>query len=188
MRSKLAEQGARVARRLITAAAVGALALTACGPQREAGDASGAAASKAPDFSVDLVTGDTFRLSDHLGKDVIVIDFWTTFCQPCVGALQHLEHIYEAKKGKGLVVLAVAMDPPDTAGQVVPFVKSHKLTFPVAHDLQSRVTDLYNKKSLAPYQVLIGRDGRIVKQRESYQPGDEKGMEADIDLALSIAR
>jgi peroxiredoxin len=161
------------------------LGLASCEPSQGANDPSKASQSKAPDFSVDLLTGDTFRLSDHLGKEVIVIDFWTTFCQPCVGALQHLEHTYQAKKGQGLVILAVAMDPPDTAAQVAPFVRSHKLTFPVAHDIQSRVTDLYNKKSLAPFQVLIGRDGRIIKLRESYQPGDEVGMAADIDAALA---
>ena len=130
-------------------------------------------------------TGETFRLSEHLGKSVIVLDFWTTFCQPCLPVLQHLEHTYQAKKDQGLVVLAVAMDPPDTAGQVVPFVRARKLSFPVANDTQSRVTDLYNKKSLAPFQVLIGRDGRILKQRESYQPGDEAGMNADIEAALA---
>lgn len=142
-------------------------------------------AQQAPDFQVNLLEGGQFRLSEHLGKDVIVIDFWTTFCQPCIGALHHLEAIYEKKKGQGLVVLGVSMDPPDTASAVGPFIRSHNLTFPVAHDVQSRVTDLYNKKSTMPYSVIIARDGRIMKIRESFQPGDEAAMEKDIDLALA---
>jgi peroxiredoxin len=181
----MGQVGARVVRRGITALLSLVVGLAACGPQEPASDASRASsATRAPDFSIDLVNGETFRLSEHLGKEVIVIDFFTTFCQPCVGALQHLQASYTKDQPQGLVVLAVAMDPPDTSGQIVPFVRSHKLTFPVAHDAQSRVTDLYNKKSLAPFQVLIGRDGRIIKQRESYQPGDEVGMEQDIQVAL----
>jgi peroxiredoxin len=138
----------------------------------------------APDFAVDLTTGDTFRLAEHLGKEVVVIDFWTTFCVPCVAVLQHLEELQNKYKDKGLVVLGVAMDPPETAGQIGPFIRSHGLRFPIAHDINSQVTNLYNKKTAAPYQVLIGRDGQIIKRRETYQPGDEVGMEADVVAAL----
>lgn len=148
------------------------------------GYASGA--QRAPDFQVALLDGGTFRLSEHTGKHVVVLDFWTTFCQPCIGALHHLETIYEGHKGEGLVVLGVSMDPPDTASAVGPFVRSHNLTFPVAHDVQSRITDLYNKKSAMPFSVIIARDGQIMKVRESFQPGDEAGMEQDVKTALSI--
>ncbi len=160
-------------------------ALAACGPSGpQVASPIGARGATAPDFTVDLVGGETFKLSDYKGK-VVVVDFWTTFCQPCVGSLLHLEKSYESRRDKGLVVLGVAMDPPETAGNVVPFVRSHGLTFPVAHDQQSRVTDLYNKKSSAPYSVLIGRDGKILKIRESFQPGDEPGIDADLDAALA---
>jgi peroxiredoxin len=163
-----------------------ALGAAACATSSTgAGGPSVSTAEQAPDFQVDLLEGGKFRLSEHYGKDVVIIDFWTTFCQPCIGALRELEAIYEKRKGDGLVVLGVSMDPPDTASAVGPFVRSHKLSFPVAHDVQSRIIDLYNKKSAMPYSVIIGRDGRILKIRESFQPGDEAAMEKDIDLALS---
>ena len=142
-------------------------------------------AQKAPDFTVDLLSGERFRLADHVGKDVVVIDFWTTFCQPCVGALEHLQQSYVKHKGEGFVVLGVSMDPPETAGQVPAFVRTHGLSFPVVHDGDSRVTELYNKKSSAPYQVLIARDGSIVRIRETFQPGDEVSMESDIATTLA---
>lgn len=177
----------RVHRSLLRVLAV-TLAVGAAACATSSGDAAGpavASSERAPDFQVDLLEGGKFRLSEHFGKDVVIIDFWTTFCQPCIGALRELEAIYEKRKGDGLVVLGVSMDPPDTASAVGPFVRSHKLSFPVAHDVQSRIIDLYNKKSAMPYSVIIGRDGRIVKIRESFQPGDEAAMEKDIDLALS---
>lgn len=147
-------------------------------------DGSTASGARAPDFAVDLLNGSTFRLSDHIGKHVVVIDFWTTFCQPCLPAMLHLEEIYKKYGKQGLVVLGVSMDPRH-CGNVPLFVRSRGLTFPVAHDAQSRVTDLYNKKSSAPFQVLISKQGVIVKQREAYQPGDEVGMEEDIKAALA---
>lgn len=161
-----------------------ALASASCQP---ANDPSQVAASveKAPEFSINLLSGESFRLGDHLGKEVIVLDFWTTFCQPCVGSLAHLNEVYKKRKDQGLVVLAISMDPPDTAGSVAPFVRSHNLEMPAAHDIDSNVTNLYNKKSTAPFQVLIGRDGRIIKQRESYQPGDDASIDHDIETALA---
>ncbi len=165
---------------------LGCAAATGCSGSQAPGSNSPANSSvgKAPDFSVELLKGDTFRLSDHLGKDVIVIDFWTTFCVPCIAVLRHLQEVQDKYKDRGLVVIGVSMDPPETAGQIGPFVNTHHLTFPIAHDVDSQVTNLYNKKTTAPYQVLIGRDGQILKRRETYQPGDETGMEADILAAL----
>lgn len=162
------------------------LAASACGgPTAQPAAGPRSVAKKAPDFTVDLVSGERFRLADHVGKDVVVIDFWTTFCQPCVGALEHLQKSYANHKTDGLVVLGVSMDPPETAGQVPSFVRTHGLSFPVVHDADSRVTELYNKKSSAPFQVLIARDGSIVRIRETFQPGDEVSMESDIATALA---
>ena len=145
-------------------------------------------AQKAPDFTIDLLSGERFRLADHLGKDVVVLDFWTTFCQPCVGALAQLETSYQRHRRDGLVVLAVSIDPPETAAQVPAFVRTHGLSFPVAHDADSHVTELYDKKATAPYQVLIARDGSIVRIRDMFQPGDEVEMERDVETALSIEK
>ncbi len=173
---------------LSTLAALGALTalVPGCSPHPPS-DASRASViyDKAPDFKVELLSGETFHLADHLGKDVIVLDFWTTFCQPCIGSLRGLNEMYKKHKGEGLVVIAVSMDQPETAGNITPFVQSHGLTLPVAYDSTSRIADLYNKKSTAPFQVLIGRDGRILKQREAYQPGDDPAVERDIEMALS---
>jgi peroxiredoxin len=160
-----------------------ALACASCVPSGD--PATAASVDTAPDFAIDLTNGEAFRLRDHLGKKVIVIDFWTTFCNPCVGSLTHLNALYKKHKDAGLVVLAISMDPPDTAGNVIPFLRSRGLEMPAAHDVSSTVTNLYNKKSTAPFQVLIGRDGRILKQRESYQPADDASIQQDIETALA---
>jgi len=163
-----------------------AIAAAACGSSQAAGPGAAApvGAGSAPDFTVELIDGETFRLSDHLGKEVVVIDFWATFCVPCLAVLKHLQELHDKYKDKGLVVLGVSLDPPETAGQIQPFVRSRNLTYAIAHDVNSQIANLYNKKGSAPYQVLIGRAGHVIKRRETYQPGDEVGMEQEIAAAL----
>jgi peroxiredoxin len=75
------------------------------------GAAAPGSGTAAPDFTARDVDGKTFRLSDHLGKGVILLDFWSTFCEPCKAEFPHLNAMYAAKKDKGLLVLGVAMCP-----------------------------------------------------------------------------
>jgi len=175
------------------AAAMGALAVAGCGASQAAAPgaksdvpSAGPKTGMAPGFTIDLIDSETFRLEEHLGKDVVVIDFWATYCTPCMSVMHHLEGLHKRFGDKGLVILAVAMDPPESAGQIVPFIKTRGFSFRVAHDVNSLITQLYNKKSSAPYQVLIGRDGKVLKVRDAYHPGDEQGMEADILAALGV--
>ena len=68
--------------------------LAACGAPATTAGAGGAAAEpkapsgpKAPDFTLPALDGSTVRLSDHLGKGVILIDFWSTTCDPCLAEM-----------------------------------------------------------------------------------------------------
>jgi peroxiredoxin len=138
----------------------------------------------APDFTARDVDGKTFRLSDHLGKRVILLDFWATFCEPCKAEFPHLGDLYTRDKDKGLLVLGVAMDGPESSSEVPAFVKRHDVNFPVVLDDDSRIASLYDPKKSMPLSVLIGKDGRIAVVREGYNPGDEKLVEADVSKAL----
>ncbi|MEO1335180.1 MAG: TlpA disulfide reductase family protein, partial [Myxococcota bacterium] len=67
-------------------------------------DASSKSA-KLPDFTLETVDGDRFRLSDHVGNKVIVMSFWATWCNPCMAELPHLDEIYQSEKDNGLLIL-----------------------------------------------------------------------------------
>jgi len=168
-----------------------AMALCACGsgqsraiPSTEGSSASSAAGTLAPDFTGRDVVGNTFRLSDHLGKDVVLLDFWSTYCEPCKAEFPHLQALYEGQRAQGLLVVGVAMDGPETVADVPSFVKRFDLHFPVVTDEDSRIASLYNPKKSMPLSVLIDKGGRIVAIREGYAPGDEKRVAADVDKAL----
>lgn len=139
--------------------------------------------SNVTDFTLTDIDGKSVSLSDHLGKRAIVMDFWATWCKPCIAELTHMQKVYEAKKD-GLVVLAISMDASETEAQVAPTVKSKGWTFPVLLDSETRATSLYNPRRAAPYTIIIDRHGKILRKREGFNPGDEVEMEKDIEAAM----
>jgi peroxiredoxin len=143
------------------------------------------APSRLPDFELNSIDGDPVRLSDHLGKEVIVLDFWATWCEPCKAEMPHLDRIYRAKKDRGLIVIAIAMDDPSTVGQVVPYVKESGYSFPVVLDPNGRASNLYNTHKSAPYMVIIGRNSTIVHEAAGFEPAAGKLLEERIEKILA---
>jgi peroxiredoxin len=136
------------------------------------------------DFTLRDLDGKTVRLSDYLGKDVILLDFWATWCVPCGAELPHLESLYRSNRGRGFVVLGIDMDGPETMAQVGPFARRYDLTFPVLLDEETRVVGLYNPKRVAPMTILIDRRGQVARVRSGYNAGDERLIAEDVKSLL----
>jgi peroxiredoxin len=151
------------------------------------GAASTSSGEVAADFTARDVDGNTFRLADHLGKEVVLLSFWSTFCEPCKAEFPHLRALYAANRARGLIVVGVAMDGPESIAEVPAFVKRYRVEFPVVLDEDSRIASLYDPKKSMPFSVLIGRDQRTAAVREGYSPGDEKFVAADVTKALDEA-
>ncbi|MBI3202077.1 MAG: TlpA family protein disulfide reductase [Myxococcales bacterium] len=149
--------------------------------------ATGAEGSGArpPDFELSTIDGKTVRLSDHLGKDVVLIDFWATFCDPCMASMPHLDELYKKHKDKGFVVLGVSIDGPDSVAQVKSTVAKLGVSFPILLDQETSVVALYNPKTSAPFSVLIGRDGSVIAKKEGYTTGDGAAVDRDVEAALA---
>lgn len=176
----------RAAVALAGAIACGAIACACASPGAAAGGGSAlAAGTRATDFTVRDTKGHTVRLGDYLGKDAVLLDFWATYCEPCLAEMPHLEKMYEANKDRGFVVIALSMDGPDTVAEVPSFAARNGLTFPVTLDEDSRVAAVYNPKSSAPLSVLIDKHGNVVRVREGYNPGDEALVSADVESAVA---
>jgi peroxiredoxin len=139
---------------------------------------------RAPDFELRSLDGKNVRLADHFGKDVVLIDFWATYCQPCLVALPHLDELYKKYKGRGFVVLAVAIDEAALGSRVRVEAAKLRLSFPVLLDPETEVVARYNPKSSAPYSVLVGRDGRILARREGYTVSEREVLEREVLAAL----
>ena len=115
----------------------------------------------APDFTLQSITGETYRLSDLRGQ-AVVINLWATWCPPCRAEMPALQKMYEEYKAQGLVILAVNSTVQDTASAVAPFAAEYGLTFPILLDETGSVTSAYQVRSL-PSSYFIDRKG-IVRQ------------------------
>lgn len=108
------------------------------------------------DFTANLADGGSFTLSEQEGK-VVLLNFWATWCGPCVGELPAFPRLIE-KYGDQLALLAV--NCMEDAKTVRAFLDKNGYDFPVALDEEGTVSALYPTDGI-PYTVLIGPDGVI---------------------------
>lgn len=170
--------------------ATGSTGSTGEGPKVPGTDGTGSAAAPgakrfekqgtAPDFTLPTLQGETVSLSDYQGK-VVLIDFWATWCDPCLQEMPELVHLYEEKKDQGFEILAVSIDGPETAAQVSTVVQQKKMPFPILLDEESTVVERYNPKVRLPYTAVLDREGSILLKRAGYQPGDAKSWQTLVD-------
>ena len=113
----------------------------------------------APDFSLGLVDGNTFKLSEHRGK-VVVIDFWATWCGPCKIEIPWFVEFQTKYGAQGLQVVGVSVD--DTVDKLNPFIREFKMNYPVLQGLgHDDLTNAYGPMWGIPVTAVISRDGKI---------------------------
>lgn len=121
----------------------------------------------APDFKLPGIDGKDVAMTDLKGS-VVVLDFWATWCGPCVASLPHLEKIYQDNKAAGVKIYAVNVD--QDKAKVAPFIAEHKLTVPVLLDSeQTGVGEKYGANAI-PETVVIGKDGKVKKVFVGFDP------------------
>lgn len=113
----------------------------------------------APDFTLPALLGGIIRLADLRGQ-VVLLNFWATWCVPCRAEMPALEALYQRYKDTGLEVLAVNMDTLSTAS-VEAFVQEVRVTFPIVLDPAWSTARLYQVRGL-PTTYLIDRAGNVV--------------------------
>jgi peroxiredoxin len=133
----------------------------------------------APDFAAVDMKGVPFRLSEHRGQ-VVLINFFATWCAPCLIEMPHLRRIYDQNKDKGFLLVVVSAEGMSAAADVRAFGLRHELNFPLILDEDLRISGLLNPKKAAPLSVLINRSGKIVVVRDGYNAGDEVVLEQDV--------
>src|SRR5207253_11277583 len=110
-------------------------------------------------FSLDTLGGPRFNLADQKGK-VVVLDFWATWCGPCMQSLPMIEEVVKEFADRDVRLFAVNMEEqPD---QIKAVMERHKLNFPVVLDRDGAAAARYAVTAI-PQTVLIDRDGKIAR-------------------------
>jgi len=112
-----------------------------------------------PNFSFELA-GQPRRLSDFRGQ-VVVLNFWATWCPPCVAEMPSLERIHQRFSARGLVVLGVSVDADNA--EYENFLRTYKITFPNYRDPSKGIATRYGT-FMYPETYIIDRQGRLVRK------------------------
>ncbi len=148
----------------------------------EAGGESSALVGKpAPDFKLPLVDGSTFQLAHEKGK-IVVLDFWATWCGPCVRSLPGLIQSMSPFPPDRVTFIGVDQDEP--AATVKQFLETRGWKLNAALDDGSRVGQQYGADAI-PHTVIIGTDGKIAWVKTSYIPGEEDAASKEVNQLLA---
>ncbi|MCB9422286.1 MAG: TlpA family protein disulfide reductase [Ardenticatenaceae bacterium] len=111
----------------------------------------------APNFTSPVLSGGEVALADYSG-DVVIVNFWATWCPPCKAEMPGINAFYERHQEEGLVVLAV--NAKESESLVRPFIEASGFTFPVLLDPAGSVVNQYQIRSF-PTTLIIDRDGVV---------------------------
>jgi thiol-disulfide isomerase/thioredoxin len=117
----------------------------------------------------------------------VVLDFWATWCKPCVAAIPELEQTARDLGPRGLTIVGVSVDGPRNYAKVRPFVAKLGITYPVTLDDDGTLQEKYQVRSI-PTTVLIDPGGAIVKVVQGYRPGESQALRAAIEALLPATR
>jgi thiol-disulfide isomerase/thioredoxin len=124
------------------------------------GDASPSTLKSAPDFSLKTVDGKSVSLSEYRGK-VVLVDFWGTYCPPCIEAIPSLVKLRNQLKPSGFEIIGVACDPdPDGKKLIAEAVKKLKISYPIVR-IDEPTALAYGVDAL-PALFLIDRQGNLL--------------------------
>lgn len=151
-------------------AAVAALLLLVASPYSRQGE-SGTVGSKAIDFPFEL-NGKPAQLSDLRGK-IVVLNFWATWCPPCVEEMPALSRLHQQIISSGGMVLGISVD--DDEAQYQKFLADHQISFPNYRDPTKNISASYGSFRF-PETYIIDRNGKIARKIIGPQVWDSPEM------------
>lgn len=117
------------------------------------------------------------------GEKLTVIDFWATWCRPCLRAIPELNDIHDIYSEKGVSVIGINCDGPRSASKVIPLSRSLQIRYHVLKDMNA---DIMKRLNLSAFPTLVIADdnGSILWVHEGFIPGDEVTIKQQIEKYL----
>ena len=122
---------------------------------------------KAPDFELYALDGEVIKLSDYIGK-IVLLDFWATWCGPCRMAIPDLVEL-QNKYENDLVIIGISLDQPYTQQNLKPFIEKYGINYTIVLGTLE-VVEAYGNIRGIPTSFVINREGKIVNKFTGYVP------------------
>lgn len=135
-------------------------------------------------FYLDDINGETTAYNEIKGEKLTVIDFWASWCKPCLKAMPKLEALRQKYSTQGVVLISINADGPRSIAKVAPLVKSLGLNSSILIDLDREIMsdlDIYQLPTL----LIVNDQNNIVYRHEGYVEGDEQEVERHIKVLLA---
>jgi thiol-disulfide isomerase/thioredoxin len=140
---------------------------------------------KVYDFTLpDAHSSEILSFNSLKGEKLTLIDFWATWCKPCMAAIPKIEAIFQTYKDSGLNVIGINVDSPRNLSKIAPFTKSLGIKYPVLLDTEQVVMRDLNVTSL-PTLLIVDNNNKVVYFHEGFQPGHEIEIENQIRSLLN---
>lgn len=131
----------------------------------------------APDFKIDLVSGHEFHLADNIGRKVIVLNFFATWCGPCREETPELVRYFKKHRKEQFIMVGINAD--EDKEKVRDFMAQFNVTYPVGIDRGDKIEKLFGIRGF-PTTVFIGADGVI----KVYEVGPVMNADVSFDAIL----
>ncbi|MDR8390142.1 TlpA family protein disulfide reductase [Aliifodinibius sp. S!AR15-10] len=121
----------------------------------------------------------TVSYSEVKGEQLTVIDFWATWCKPCVKSIPKLVEMHDEFESRGVQFLAISLDGPRNLNKVKPFAKSLGIDYPILLDTDNNVMSRLGVRAV-PTLLVVNNNDEIVYFHEGYSPGEEQLIRREI--------
>ncbi|MDH5611411.1 MAG: TlpA family protein disulfide reductase [Gammaproteobacteria bacterium] len=123
---------------------------------------------EAPNFTLKSNNTKNIKLSELRGQ-VVLINFWASWCGPCRQEMPELNKLYAKYKDLGFTIMGVNVEENPT--EALKIIKDDKINFPILFDSENKVSQLYEVTAM-PTSVLVSRSGHIRYIHRAYKPDD----------------
>ncbi|MCF8241537.1 MAG: TlpA family protein disulfide reductase [Melioribacteraceae bacterium] len=123
-------------------------------------------------FSAEHLDDNVVELNDYIGDGPLLLNFWATWCKPCIEEMKQFQKLYEKYSDQGMKMVAVSVDSERSVSKVKPFIKSRGYTFDVVYDTNGDIARQFYAQSI-PYTMIVNKKGEIVYTHSGYMKGDE---------------
>ena len=136
-----------------------------------------------PDHSLWDNKGDKQQLSELVQGKISIVNFWATWCAPCMQEMLQIKKLYQTYEDKNVQVISISIDDPKTKNKVNFFVRSRNLPFIILHDANKEYFNTCHFNTV-PSTLIVDQESNIVYSHSGYRPGDEKMIEQHIQALL----